>query len=111
MGPQSLDNANGNSSRQAFGFYNSSRCLRKYQIRQQQWLGLELDAGRGGCLRNQGPGHARRVMRNADTALAVEQNNPAMSAEPRLQVIESALRGLLGSQPLLHVVRSPLAQD
>src|SRR5271169_5563242 len=87
-GPISSDNANRNSSRQAFGFYNSSRCLRKYQIRQQQWLGLELDTGGGGCLRNQRPGHARRVMRNADPALAVEQNDAAMSVEPRLQVVE-----------------------
>ena len=82
MGRIFLDWRRRSSPHKRSGFITAAGVYASTKYGEQRWLGFELDSRRGGGLRNQRPRHARRVVRDADAAFAVEEDDAAMPIEP-----------------------------
>ena len=63
----------------------------------------------GSLLGAQRPRHARSIVRNAKSSARIDDDDSAMAIQPRLQVVQRLLRGLLRRRPALHAIRGPLA--
>src|ERR1043166_1175837 len=58
-----------------------------------------------------GPGHARRVVRNAEAAALVEQNDAAVAVQPFLQILHGFLDDGVRRATSTYAVSGPFGQN